>query len=311
MEKFLIKKYEKSFIAACQDGQFAEMNTSVFVGRTVSPAEIIEACETLPFMSDKKLVVVRDSGLFSASRKNDGEKAAEYFAERFAGDSDGVVLLFVENDADKRLKAYKTLEKHGKATAFEPMKESRLVTWVLDELRKNGLTASSAEAVYLIRVTGGSMERADMEIEKLSAYKTEGRITRDDIDAICSKTSESRVFDLTDAIAAKDRTKAIMVYNELLEMKEQPVGVLAMLGRHFRMMLKCRLFAENGAGLSEITSQLGGSPYAVKISYNQSRNFDAKLLENAVIDCVECDTRIKTGLIDARLGVEMLVVKYT
>lgn len=311
-EKYLLSSYMHSFIKAAIPPEMADMNLAKFEEKNTNVDKIINAIETPPILLDKKLVFVRNSGLFYTGRKDDSEKIAHYLLDNY-GDSASAppaILLFVEDQVDKRGKAYKAAAKVGHTVNFEPMKESALIGWISDLLRKRRFYISGGDAAYLLRICSGSMEAVLKELEKLMAYQGEGAITREDIDALCTKTLEARIFDLVDAIAAKNCGQALMIYNELLSMKEQPVGILAMINRQFRLMLKCLLLSKKSMTEKAIAEKLGQHPYAVKIALGQSQNFGRARLEQAVLDTAECDQRIKTGLAGAKTAVELLVIGY-
>lgn len=311
-EKYLLHSYAQSFIKAAIPPELTDMNLTRFEGKAAEVDRIIDAAETLPFLCEQKLVVVRDSGLFYTGNKDESEKIAQYLTQTY-GDKTAApptILLFVEEQIDKRGKAYKAAAKVGTVVQFEPLKESALVAWMNDLLRKRHFYISGSDATYLLRICGANMEAVLKELEKLMAYKGEGAITRQDIDTLCTKSTEARIFDLIDAVAAKNSGQALLIYQELLMMKEQPVGILALLNRQFRLMLKSLLLSRRSMNEKAIAETLSQHPYAVKIALGQSRGFGQALLEQAVLKTAECDRRIKSGLADARLAVELLIIEY-
>ncbi|MDR2899395.1 MAG: DNA polymerase III subunit delta [Clostridiales bacterium] len=303
-EPYLINMYEKILTqAVLPDGQNG-MNHDRFTGKNVKAEEIFQALETLPFMSEKRLVTVVDSGLFASGRKAESES----FLTLIKDLPDTSVLLFVELNVDKRLALYKAVAKSARVVEFKTPSENDMLTWIIRELKKGGLIIDKETALCLLRSVGDDMETVLQEINKLISYKNSGQlVSSEDIDTICAKNLEARVFDLVGAVAEKNVKKAMDDYNILMALKESPIMVLTMIARQFRLILECKDAKGSNA---EIAAKLDIRPFVVTECVKQGRNFTKAALIEAVKDCYEADLSIKTGRMADRTAIEILIAKY-
>jgi DNA polymerase-3 subunit delta len=304
-EKYLMKSYEKAVVNAYLTG-YNDMNLQILEGSKTMPEDIIEAAETIPFMSGAKIVIVRESALFKTGRKADSDKIAAYLND-FDPQTPGIILIFEEDEVDKRLTVFKAVKKNGQVAEFNPLNENQLNIWHKEIRDEAGVHMSSKDAAYLFRICDGDMDTIMRETEKLITYK-DGTLTKDDIDTLCTKTLNARIFDLVDAAAKKDVNEAVAIYNELISLKETPVGILAMLSRQIRLMLKCALYKNKGVSEKEIVTKLGEKPYSIRMASVQSKGFNIETLKNAALDAVSCDRGIKTGVLNGNIAVEMFII---
>jgi DNA polymerase-3 subunit delta len=133
----------------------------------------------------------------------------------------------------------------------------------------------------------------------------------EDIHKVCTKSIRSRIFDLTDAVAEKDRIKAFKILEDMVILKEPMPKILFMITRQLRHVLEMKLLLKEGLSLNDAASKLGVTPFiAGKIS-KQAREFELETLERSMEDSLELDLAVKTGKISDRLAVEMLIVSFS
>jgi DNA polymerase-3 subunit delta len=121
---------------------------------------------------------------------------------------------------------------------------------------------------------------------------------------------DARIFELVANLCNKQPEKALVQYHNMLAMKEQPLMMLAMMARQFRMLLQCKNCAAKRMSHYEIIQALGLRDFMVRECLSQSQNFTEEKLLEALADCQDTDIRIKTGLLDGEIGVELLIVRY-
>ena len=306
-ESFLVRHYMDRLSAAIVPEDAQAMNAVRLEGKAVTAEAIEDAAETMPFLCERRLVLVKDSGLFEAGRKDESEQLAAYLPNA----PETCTILFVESGVDKRGRLYKTADKAGLAVEMKTPDERDLSTWAAKRLQAAGLAISGGAMAYLLRTVAHDMTSLHAETEKLIAYKGEGgEIGTADIDDICTKALATRIFDLTDAIGAKDAEKALQIYANMLLMKESPLMILAMVARQFRLILQCGHLAAQRMPQAEAAKVLGLHPFVTKECMRQSALFSGAALRQALRDCLDADIAIKTGGMEDKLAVEMLIVKY-
>ena len=312
-ESFLVQHYVERLAVAVVPEDARAMNAVRLEGKAVTAEDIEDAAETLPFLCERRFVLVKDSGLLESGRKDESERLAAYLPNV----PDSCVIVFEESGVDKRGRLYKTAAKEGYAAEMKTPDERDLAAWAGKIFREAGLVISGGVAAYLLRTVAHDMSSLHAEAQKLIAYKgggdgqdNGGEITTADIDDICTKALATRIFDLTDAIGAKDAEKALQIYANMLLMKESPLMILAMAARQFRLILQCGHFAAKKTPQAEAAKMLGAHPFVVKECTRQSAAFTGGTLRQALRDCLETDIAVKTGGMADRLAVELLIVKY-
>jgi len=305
-EGYLIKQRERALVERLVPAGAEQMNLSIFEDKSFSIEDLLYAAEALPFFNDNRLVIVRNAGFFK-TRKADGETIASYLPNV----PPSTTLLIIENEVDKRSKLYKEINKNGTVTEFVPLQEKELIKWVVSLFKEKGSIIAPGVAAQLLRTTSFSMEAVCSEAEKLIHYTNGKTITSEDINAVCTKSVESRIFELTGAIGGKRADEALQMYHNMVSLKESPIMILTMITRQFRQILQCGALAHQKRSNDEIANILSLRPFVVREYLANSRNFTAATLIKALRDCLEADLNIKTGKMSDQLSVEMLIVKYS
>ena len=304
-EAFLSGRWREKLISAALPEDARDMNMEILTGK-VEAARIMEAAETMPFLADRRLIVVEDSGLFQSGRKDDAEIMTNFVADI----PESTVIIFVEKDVDKRGRLYKAVQKHGLSVEAKTPKEADLADWAVKFCASLGAKLPKSVAVYLIRNAASDMSLLHNEISKLAAYKLGdgSAITNADVDTICTKSLEAKIFDLMRAIGDRDVKRAAVLYANLIAAKESPLMVLTMLARQFRYYLQCAHLS-SVMSQKDIASKLALHPFAVREFVEGSRNFSRDAMLAALENCLETDFAIKSGQIGDVLGVEVLIIK--
>lgn len=308
-EMYLIKEYEAALMKAILAEGAELMNHDILSERNATAAAIMDAAETFPFLNEKRLVTVRNSDLFhKAGRKEEAERLKAFLADL----PETTCLLFIEEKVEKTNGLYKAVVKHGQAVEFKKPTEKDLTIWVRKKGREYGILLSDAVAGLFLQTVENSMENIDSELRKLAAYKGEEKeVAPADIRAVCTASLEAKVFDLVRAVAEKKPEKALMLYRNLLSVKESPYMVLSLITRQFRLILQTLLFSLNGLHNDAIADKLEIRDFAVREYQRQSKRFPAAGWKQALRDCLETDLAIKTGKMAEETAVELLLMKYS
>lgn len=304
-EDYLIKKYTDLLKVNIVDEANVMMNMDTFEGSDCSVDKIIASGDTAPFFSEYRLVVVSNSGLFKEGRKADTTE----LAEAVKNIPEGCVYLFTNEKVDKRNALYKTVKKVGYCCEINYQDINELINWLKKESNNkldNGL------ASYFVKNIGNSMKHLSVELDKLLAYAGDRKVTTSDIDVACTKSAEVNIFNMVAAIGNKNTEKALEIYNNMIFDGEEPIGILAMIARQFRIMLQCKyLQSKKNYNSKQIAAELKQREFVVTNCLSQSKNFKLTTIMEAIKDCADCDSNIKTGLITPKLGVELIILRYS
>lgn len=302
-EGYLKKQYRDRLCAAWLP-EDDTMNKTVFRGKKILTGEVIDLGETLPFLAQKRVIVLEETGFF----KGQCEKLPEYMAQL----PEYLYLLFVEDEIDKRSRMYKAVKNAGRIVEFAPQNESTLMRWILGLLKKEGKNITKQDMELFLSCTGNDMYRIENELEKLIAY-TAGRdvISTADIEAVCSVQVANHIFDMIRAVAQKDQERALKLYYDLLELKEPPMRILFLLARQFNHLLQIKELAETGRGQGEIASKTGLQSFVVRNYIGYAAEYKKQMLKEALDDFLQAEEEVKTGRLSDIMSVELLIVKYS
>lgn len=302
-EDYLKKQYRDKLVhALVAEGD--TMNFAKYDGQNVSVGELIDLAETLPFFAERRVILVTDSGFFKSSE----EQLALYFSEI----QDTTCMIFVESEVDKRSKTYKAAVKAGSAVDFSMPDERMLTSWMMARMKQAGKTMTQEAWTEFFDRTNDSMDHMNLEMEKLLSYiYDKDSITLADVEAICTKQMHSKVFDMISFIASKNLPKVLELYHDMLAAKEPPIRILALIIRQFDQMYLMKDMASQGMNVSTIASKLGSRDFIVRKNLGLARNFTMEQIRALLEDAADLDERAKTGRINDRMAVELLMVQYS
>lgn len=280
------------------------MNYHYFEGKGINPKEIIDLAETMPFFANFRFILIENSGFF----KNSCEELATYIKEI----PETCVILFVENEVDRRGKLFKAVKQFGYPTELNKQPEKKLIVWILSLLKKEGKKITEANMQLFLSKTGTDMELITKELEKLICYIYPREIiTSEDIETICCEQTTGKIFDMMTAISEKQQKKALELYYDLLLLKEPPMRILFLLARQFNLLMQVKELSASHCDNTTISKRTGLQTFLVGKYQNQAKPFSISVLRKAVQDCVETEEAIKTGRIDDQLGVELLLISFS
>ena len=302
-EAYLRNQYKKRLRdALVTDGD--TMNYSYYEGKDINPRAVIDMAETLPFFADRRVLMIENSSFF----KNKCEELADYMAAI----PESTCFIFVETEIDKRSRLYKEVKKYGRIVEFGTQKEDTLMKWILGMLKKEGRNITKDTLQTFLAKTGSDMQMIKNELDKLISY-TEGRdvITIADVEHVCVTQTTNKIFDMVNAIAEGKQKKALELYEDLLSLKEPPMRILFLIARQFHKLYQVKLLSKEGMAGSDIAKQAGIMPFAMKKYQAQAKSFTEEELRIAVEECVASEEAVKTGMMNDRLSVELLIMKYS
>lgn len=298
-ERYLKKQYtEKLHTAMCAPDD--SMNTHFFEGKDVPVGEIIDLAETLPFLAERRVIFIRNSGLF----KSGGEQMAEYLSSP----NESTFFVFTESEVDKRSKLFKAVQSKGSVVEFATPDENTLIRWITGIIGKEGKKVTKDAINLFLTKTGTDMENIQMELEKLLCYCMDKEaITQTEVEEICTTRVSNHIFDMINAIASKHMKEALSLYYDLLALKEPPLKILALLSRQYNLLLQTKELKSRGFNDKDIAQKTGLNPFIVGKYLTQASKFKISDLKGFVLKCVEAEEAVKTGAMTDILSVEVLI----
>lgn len=301
-ESYLVKLYKdklKSGLLSESD----EMNYSQFEGKDIELKEVNDIAQTLPFFSPRRLILIENSNLF---------KTQSDLSDLLKNIPESTFIIFAEQEVDKRNKAYKLIKDKGTIAEMNCLDEKNLKLFIVSLLEPFGKQITHNTTDYLLEKTGADMANISNEIEKLISYTLDKDIiTFEDVDVVVTTQITGKIFQMMDAIGLKHRDKALSLYYDLLSVREKPLNILFLLMRHFNILLQVKELNANGYSTQIITDKVKVPAFTISKYISQSRNFNIKQLTSALKMSVDIEEQIKTGRIQEKIGVELLIISFS
>jgi DNA polymerase-3 subunit delta len=310
------------------DPAVVSLNTTVLDGRKMTLPTLIQACDALPFMAKRRLVIVE--GFWSRFEPTEGSKTKEKPPKMPASDSaliKGLLeylprlprttgLVFVESRSlQKTNPAFKAVPSDQKKVAyvkeFNPPKEGELGRWIQRRMKAKGGEILPQAAQELAGSVGSNLRQLDQELDKLGAHANYQRpVSSADVHSLVSATQTDSVFALVDAIGLRQREKAMRVLHELLEAGAAPLYLLSMIERQFRILLQVKDMQARGVARPDMQKTLGiRHSFIIQKSLRQAQNYSMAALESIYERLAGVEQKIKTGEIEDLLALDLLVIE--
>lgn len=262
----------------------------------VDPQSLWQSITSQPFMVQTKLVVV-DEPSKSAS-------LSEFLLSKFDQVLESTHLLIIENKLDKRTQYYKSIKKNPNAKELKLLGESELSKWLTDIAAKMGLKLSAQQARLIIQRAGTDQWRLLNETKKLMPL---GAVKDADITDLIDQDPADTVFEMLDALALGDKTKASELYESLRRQRIEPQIILSMLAWQLQNI---SLVAMAGTRSDQqIAKDAGMNPYVVGKTRATAKRLDRNKLKKAIVIVADCDESIKTGRSEIDETLKLAILK--
>ncbi|MDS3924353.1 DNA polymerase III subunit delta [Staphylococcus hominis] len=274
--------------------------------------QIIEEALTMPFISEKKAIVVKNAFIFTGEKVSkdiqpNNEQVNE-FLEKYDGEN-FIIFEVYQNKLDERKKITKTLKKTSKLTKVEQMSEQEIKKWIKNKLHENFKDIKQDALDLFIELTGINFNIVSQELEKIILFLGERpTINKKDVEEIINRSLEQNVFLLTEYIQKGEKYKAIQLIKDLIVMKEEPIKLLALITSNYRLYYQCKILSRKGYSGQQIAKTINVHPYRVKLALNQVKHYQLTHLLNIIDQCAETDYKLKSSYMDKQLILELFIL---
>lgn len=302
-ESYMRKHYENLLIKSfLPEGD--QMNLTYFYGKKTDIKEVIELADTMPFMSENRVIVLENTELFS--------KSCEELAAYIPNIPDSCRMIFSEDKIDARLKQTKAVKDSGCIAEFTALSESDLRDFIIRRLAKEHRPITQAALDLFMKRCGDDLWRVSGELEKVVSY-TFGKdgIRPADVEAVCPPLAEDKIFGMIDAILNRDANTALGYYKDLIILRSDPLGILALIREQFRLMLHIKDLDAEHVSIKEMASVLKMRETRIKMALPAAKKNSRVSLTKGIGLVVDTDERIKSGLADPRIGIETLILELS
>jgi DNA polymerase-3 subunit delta len=266
--------------------KYGELALEKIDAEEADPQAVLDAVQSLPFLAERKMVVVRNLG---------ANKTASGQIEQIIGSAGNTTdIIFYEPSPDKRTAYFKVLKSQTQLEEFNEMDAHMLAKWLAAEAKTQGGELSLADANYLVERVGSNQEQLANELEKLVTY--EPKVSRENIDLLTEKTPQSKVFDLLDAAFGGNKNRALELYAEQRAQKVEPQAIMAMMAWQLKLLALAKTAGDKSS--QQIAKDAGLSPYPLSKAQNLARKIHDNQLKNMIAEALVIDEKGKSTGID-------------
>ena len=296
-EDLFLKGSCKNNLLKATISDFADLNVSIFSSENLDGNALKNALETLPFMSDKRLVFIKEV----EGKKN--EKILEVLKNYLQNPNHQTVLVVDECENS----SFKSLENLQNVTLVDcsRMEKEIITLFILKACKEKGMSITKGAINKLIDFCDGYMIKINLELDKLINYKLDAKeIIESDIDGLVTKSEEYQIFELTNALILKQGDKALYIIDDIIKNKKNINMILNLIYNHIRRLFYVKISKDD---FKTTASMLDIKEFAVKKLSEQVKNISAKKLKEVLQKCLETDYNIKSGNLDLISGIYNLV----
>lgn len=312
-ESYIIEQAIAAVVSHSLNDEDKDFNLSVYDYLETPVQAIMEDAETLPFMGDRRVVIIKNAYFLTGAKDKSKVEHDLSSVERYIQDpADFTLLVFVvpADKLDERKKIVKTLKKSGELVAASPLSADSAVGWVKDRAMQLNVHIDTDTAQYMTSKVGNELMNLIQEMDKLALFVGEnGTITIQVIDDLVPRTLEDNIFSLIDDIVHKKIDSALRTFYDLAKQNEEPIKILSLMARQFRIIFGVKELFSKGYGEKQIAGALKLHPYAVKLASRQARLFEEQELLAILDRLAEADYEMKTGKMDKQLILELIMLK--
>lgn len=318
-EKYLINKgmeiVKDRYFTNANDESF---NYNFYDGIKDDIDIVLNSCETLPFVGEKRIVIVKSKEAFSGNKNAMGKDDEEKLIKYISNVPETTCLIFIAGEKiDKRKKLVKEIKSNGKILEFDKLDRTSLLKWIQKILKSNnkGISRTALEGLvdslgYLDRESSSTLYDVENEVKKLCNYAANKEmIELSDIEKIMTKPLENNIFLLVDSVADKNSNLALKMFNQMLIGGEPEGRILHMVVRQFKILNRVKIMIDRGYTASAIAPKISLPQYIAKKYVKQSNGFSSKDILNILNLAADSERKIKTGKIQSKLAIEMLITE--
>ncbi len=266
--------------------KYGELVLEKFDGEEDEAVAIIEGLQSLPFLAQQKLVVIRNG--------SSNKQFAEEIEQIISSIAKTTNVIFYEPQIDKRTAYFKVLKSHTQFEEYSELDTHSLAKWLVEEAKIEGGQLGLADANYLVERVGVNQSLLANELNKLLTYKPE--ITRANIDLLTEPTPRSKVFDLLDAAFGGRKEQALRLYEDQRAQKVEPQAILAMIAWQLQQIAITK--TAGSRSITEVSRDSGMKEYPLRKAKNLADKLSDNDLKKMVYGALEIDWRGKTTSLD-------------
>ena len=287
-ESYFIQLGVELFLKRFVDSATDAFNFQTFYGHETSSQEIIDSCQTLPFLSQNRVILLKYFDAFPSAEQ-------DRFIPYFKDPSPSTHLMITAEKIDLRKKVCQELLSHGTVVQCSPLYDSQLPPWIRYIAKTMGMELSELVMTELKNLYGNNLLKLRSELEKICLYHDDQKDIRDieAVRVVSGMEKDHSVFDLIGKISQKDLEGAIRILKKILESGEHPLMILTMLVRQYRLIWRSKELQARKTPSEEILKKLGVHPYFGQTLLKEAKFYSKEQLNFSFVIFKEADAALK------------------
>ncbi len=265
--------------------QAPDFNLDRFFADALNLEDVTQAYYAYPMMSDRRVIVLKRCERLSPAQCKELEVVLDTPAE-------SSILIAVGAKIDARRRFFAQMSRQGFAARFRIPYENQVRPWLLQFARDEGIGLDPEAADLLVLYNGANLRDLATELDKIAV--NDRSISREDVERSVTRRRETSVFELTDQIGTRDYRRSAQLLRSFLRDGSEVSFALAMIQRHFQLLLNTKELIARRRSQSQLAADLGISPYFVGKYVAQERNFSREQLWNGLSAMLAADVQLKS-----------------
>lgn len=298
-ETFLIEECLEQVKQTLIQPETTAFNYHKFSANDAEIGEVIDQAQTMPFLSKWRLIIITETEEFSA-------RAQEKFLPYLSNPNPATCIIMTASKLDNRTKFAQAIKKSGEIVQFWKLYDNELPGWICGRAKGYGYSLSPQTAAYFIEFVGNDLRQLDNELRKVIAYTTTKEITSAVIQQVVGDIRERDIFELVDAVSGGNAIEALRILNQLLIEGEEPLKILAMVIRQFRLLWKTKahLAEQRSLPANQLAGKIGVPPRTAESLYKQVPRFSQKQLKEGMKRLYDVDRGLKSSATSPKILLE-------
>ncbi|MGE7661429.1 DNA polymerase III subunit delta [Peribacillus sp. NPDC097197] len=313
-EAYLINETKQLLIEHVLHEDEMDFNFSQFDLEETPVETALEDVETLPFIGERRLVFMQNPFFLTAEKSKSKVEHNVKRLEAYLSDPvpySIVVLTAPYEKLDERKKITKELKRKAVLIEAKKLGDRELKVWVKERVAEYQVQIDDQATELLLELAGTNLMMLTNELDKMALYvEDEKRITTEVVEKLVAKSLEQNIFTLVDSVLQRKMESAMTILHDLLRQNEEPIKILSVMAGQVRLMYQVKELSRQGYSQQKIAGQLRVHPYRVKLALEKTGKFQEKELLSIIDDLAEADYRMKTGLADKAITLELLLLKF-
>ncbi len=303
-DEYLLNQAKTAIYDKVMSDGLEDFNYTKLCGYDHKGSKVLDCVETLPMMSDRRLVQVDNA---DSLKESDWKTLNRVLEEPV----DSTCLVFVFNKLDKRKKFYKLLQKNGVVVELKTPYDNKIPAWIDYISSQVGLNLNHEAKAILFQLTGNHLIEIKNELEKVKAFLGDGvtSVNKETILQVVSKSKFDNIFELTKAIGEKKRGQALYFLTELINSGNNEISALALIKRHMRILFKIKKALSSGVGHSQLASLVGVPQFFVKEYLSQANLWTDAGVMKTIDNLKQTDMALKSSPVSSHIWLENFIIK--